>query len=430
MDIALALIVTFLLAMVIGIPISFSLGISSLVALLIWGQVNALDVIVARTFRGMDSYPLMAIPLFMLAGELMGISITNKLINLAQALIGFVRGGLSLVTVLTAMFFGGITGVGVAENVALGSILVPAMKEKGYKPEFAAALIGASSTMGPIIPPSVPMVIYCLAVGGSVSVAGLFLSGIVPGIMLGLSFMAVAIIVMKVKKYPMDSIKFSFKNILTSLREAIWALGMPLIIVGGMLLGYFTATESAAVAVAYAAFVGFFIHRDLKVKDLPKFLLRSSIVTAVVIFLIAISRVVSWILTVQQFPDILAAFLLSITQSPVIFMLIITGMLLVVGCFIDPGAAIIMLAPILAPIALKFGVDPIHFALAMILNLQIGMITPPVGVILFVSSSIAEISFERVVSAIWPFVVGAFIVLFLVVLFPAFSTFIPHAFGY
>ncbi|MGI6128924.1 MAG: TRAP transporter large permease [bacterium] len=424
-----ALGLSFIISIIVGIPISFGLGISSIVAMLLAGELEPLTIMVARTFRGLDSYPLMAIPLFMLSGELMGISITRRLIDLAQSLIGWLRGGLAYVVVLTSMFFGAITGVGVAAVVAIGSIMIPAMKDKGYNAEFAASVCGSSAVMGPIIPPSVPMVIYASAVGGSVSIAALFMAGVVPGVLLGLSIMIASYYVMKKKNYPMEQIPFTFKGLFKALRNAIWALGMPLIIVGGIMLGFFTATEAAAVAVVYAAVVGLFIQRDLKIRDLPKFLLRSGIVTSTVMFLIAISRVVSWILTVENVPALIANILLSISSSPIVFMLIVTVMLLIVGCFLDPGAAIIMLAPILAPIATEFGIHPIHFALAMLLNLQIGMITPPVGVILFVVTTLAKSTFERIVEEMIPFIVASAVSLLLVVLFPILSTWIPGLLG-
>ncbi|CAM3584432.1 TRAP transporter large permease [Aeromicrobium ponti] len=420
---------TVLLTMVIGVPIAFSLGLGGSLALFIGSEVPPLLVIGQKVFRGMESFPLMAIPFFVLAGELMGKSITTKLINFASSLVGHIRGGLSQVTTLSSMFFGGVTGVGVAETAAIGSIIIPAMDKKGYKKSFAAAVVAASSTLGPIVPPSVPMVIYALSVGGSVSIAGLFLAGVIPAILITVFFMIVSYIIAIKEKHPVEG-KFSFANVLRSLKEAIWALFMPLIIVGGMISGIFTATEAAVVAVVYALFIGFVVNKDLKLKDLPEYFVNTSVVTAIVLMLLGVSKIASWVLTVQQVPSMLSEILLSVTESPMIFLIIISILLFIVGCFIESSAAIIMLAPILAPVAMSFGVDPIHFGFMLVMNLMIGMITPPVGVILFVATGIADIKFEALIKAIVPYIVVAYFVLLLVIFFPALTTWIPSLLGY
>jgi tripartite ATP-independent transporter DctM subunit len=420
--------IVILLTLVIGVPIAFSLGLGGAAALFIGSDVSPLLVLGTKIFRGMDSFPLMAIPFFVLAGELMGASITTNLINFASSLVGHIRGGLSHVTTLSCMFFGGITGVGVAETAAIGSIIIPSMTKKGYDKSFAAAVVAASSTLGPIVPPSVPMVVYALAVGGSVSIAGLFLAGILPALLITASFMLVSYIIARKENHPVES-AFSLKNVWTSFKKAIWALVMPVIIVGGMISGVFTATEAAVVAVVYALIIGF-AKRDLKLRDLPEYFVNTAIVTSIVLMLLGISRVVSWILTVQNVPGMLTDLLLSVTSSPLVFLIIVNVILFIVGCFIESSAAIIMLAPVLAPVAAAFGIDPIHFGFMMVMNLMLGMITPPVGVILFVATGVANIKLNSILGRITPYIIAGYAVLLLLIFVPQIAVWIPHMFGY
>lgn len=416
-------------SLLIGVPVAFSLGIGGTLALIISSDVSFLMVLGTRVFRGMESFPLMAIPFFILAGELMGASITTRLVNFASSLVGHIRGGLSQVTIVASKFFGGVTGVGVAETAAIGSIMIPAMEKKGYKKSFAAALVGASSTLGPIIPPSVPMVIYALSVGGGVSITSLFLAGIIPALLIGFSFMLLCYVIARREGYPAEG-AFKWRNVWNTAKKAIWALFMPVIIVGGLVGGFFTATEAAVVAVVYAMFIGFFVHRDLKVKDLPTYIVNSSVVTGVVMMLIGISKVVSWIITINQVPTLMSNFLQSITSSPLMFMFITAIILFIVGMFIEGSASIIMLAPVLAPIAMAYNIDPTHFGFAMVLNLMLGMITPPVGVILFVACGLANITLEEIVKEILPFIVTAYMVLVLVILFPQITLWVPRMLGF
>ncbi|KJS20716.1 MAG: hypothetical protein VR72_13105 [Clostridiaceae bacterium BRH_c20a] len=425
-----ALVAVFISTIIIGVPIAFTLGISGLVSLLAGDLgVTPLIFIPQRVFRAMDSFPMLAVPFFVLAGELMGISITNKLVDFAKSLVGRIRGGLSYVTVIACMFFGGVTGVGIGDATAIGSILIPAMKKEGYDGGFAASVVAASSVMGPIIPPSVPMIIFAMAVSGDISISSLFLGGIIPGIMLGLGFMVTCYIIAKKRKYAISEEPFSFVKAIKTFKSAVWALMMPIIIVGGMLSGMFTATEASVIAVIYALVVGFFITKDLKLAYLPRFFIRSGVVTSVVLFLLGMASVVSWIITVNQVPTMIVQFVSGLTTSPTIFMMIVAVLLLIIGCVIDPGPAIIMLAPILMPVAVALGVNPIHFAIVFIVAIEIGMITPPVGVLLFVSAGISEEKFETVIVNVIPFLISAVAVLILLIMFPQLVTYFPSLTG-
>jgi len=419
---------TFLVASVIGVPIAFGLGLAAAAAVVAWGQVP-LWLLPQRMFTGVDSFVFMAIPFFILAGELMCTSgILDRLVKFTDALVGHIRGGLAHVNIVASMIFAGISGSAVADAAALGAILIPSMT-KEYDVDFGSGVCAGASTIGPIIPPSIPMVIYALAAGG-VSIAGLFLAGIIPGILMGLGMMVIAYVIAGRRGYPVRPRSLSVRDLLVRLWQVIPALLMPIIIVGGILGGIFTATEAAAVAVAYAVLVGFLITKELKWRDIPPALLKAGITTSVVFMLIATSNVVSWLLTTQQVPRLIAQFLRDTAPSPWVFLLIVNIFLLIVGCLIDLSAAIIMFVPILAPVAIAYGVDPLHFGFIVVLNLVIGLLTPPVGVCLFVVAGIAGISLERLVRAVWPFLLWQLAILALVTYVPAVCTAIPRLFGY
>jgi len=419
---------TFVAASVIGVPIAFGLGLAAAAAVVAWGQVP-LWLLPQRMFTGVDSFVFMAIPFFILAGELMCTSgILDRLVKFTDALVGHIRGGLAHVNIVASMIFAGISGSAVADAAALGAILIPSM-QKEYDVDFGSGVCAGASTIGPIIPPSIPMVIYALAAGG-VSIAGLFLAGVIPGILMGLGMMAIAYVIAGRRGYPVRPRSLSGRDLLVRLWQVIPALLMPIIIVGGILGGIFTATEAAAVAVAYAVLVGFLVTKELKWPDIPPALLKAGITTSVVFMLIATSNVVSWLLTTQQVPRLIAQFLRETAPSPWVFLLIVNIFLLIVGCLIDLSAAIIMFVPILAPVAIAYGVDPLHFGFIVVLNLVIGLLTPPVGVCLFVVAGIAGISLERLVRAVWPFLLWQLAILALVTYVPAVCTAIPRLFGY
>jgi C4-dicarboxylate transporter DctM subunit len=419
---------TFLATVLVGVPIAFSLGLAAAATLLAWGQVS-LSLIAQRMFTGVDSFVFMAIPFFILAGELMTTAgILDRLVKFADALVGHIRGGLAHVTIVAEMFFSGISGSAVADAAALSAVLSPSMA-KQYDEDFGNGIVASAAMLGPIIPPSIPMVVYALA-AGSVSIAGLFIAGMIPGIILGLGMMAIAYFIAKRRGYPVRARTLAWRDFFTQMWDVLPALLMPVIILGGILGGIFTATEAAAVAVAYAVVVGFVVTKELKLRDIPPALVRSAVATSVVFMLIACSNAVSWLLTTQQVPRLVAEFLKANAASPWVFLLIVNIFLLIVGCLMDLSAAVIMLVPILAPIAVGYGVDPLHFGFIVVLNLTIGLLTPPVGAILFVVCGISKMSLERLVRSIWPYLVWQLAVLFLVTYVPWFCVWLPRLLGY
>jgi len=415
--------ISFITFLILGVPIAFVLGLTSLVALLYSGDIPLL-LMPKEMFSGTDSFPLLAIPFFMLAGNLMNAGgITKRLINFCNILLGYVRGGLALVNIVASMFFAGITGAAVADTSALGSILIPAMTEEKYDKDFSAAVTAASSTVGPIIPPSIPMVI--LGTVGELSVGALFLAGVIPGIMVGLSLLIVAYVISRKRNYAKGNIK-SVKAFFYGLKDALLALLMPAIIMGGILGGIFTPTEAAVVAVVYAFIVSFFVYREMRWKDFPKVLIDSVVTTSIIMLVIANSAIFGWMLANHQVPQTVAQIFLSISGNKWVILLLMNIFLLFVGTFMETTASLIILTPILLPLAVKVGIDPIHFGLVMVLNLVIGLITPPLGVCLFIACSIAKISLEQIVKAILPFLIAAIAVLFIVTYIPELSLWIPR----
>ncbi len=406
-----------------GIPIAFVLGLTSFVGLLYSGTIPLL-LIPKQMFSGTDSFPLLAVPFFILAGNLMNIGgITKRLIHFCNILLGYVRGGLALVNVIASMFFAGITGAAVADTSALGSILIPAMAREKYDRDFSAAVTAASSTVGPIIPPSIPMVI--LGTVGELSIGALFLAGVIPGILVGLSLLVVSYVISVRRDYPKEKMR-SLKEFFIGLKDALLALLMPAIIMGGILGGIFTPTEAAVVAVFYAFLVSFFVYREARWTDLPKVLIDSVVLTSIIMFVIANSAVFGWLLANHQVPQTVAQTLLSITTDKWVLLLLINLFLLFVGTFMETTASLIILTPILLPLAVKVGIDPIHFGLVMVLNLVIGLITPPLGVCLFIASSIAQISLEQISKSILPFLLAAIAVLFIVTYLPELVLWLPR----
>ncbi len=415
--------ISFILFLILGIPIAFVLGLTSFVGLLYAGQIPLL-LIPKQMFSGTDSFPLLAVPFFILAGNLMNIGgITKRLIHFCNILLGYVRGGLALVNVIASMFFAGITGAAVADTSALGSILIPAMVKEKYDRDFSAAVTAASSTVGPIIPPSIPMVI--IGTVGELSIGALFLAGVVPGILVGLSLLLVSYVISVKRDYPKER-RRSLKEFLVGLRDTLLALLMPAIIMGGILGGIFTPTEAAVVAVFYAFVVSFFIYREARWSDLPRVLIDSVVLTSIIMFVIANSAIFGWILANHKVPQAVAQTFLSISSNKWVLLLLINLFLLFVGTFMETTASLIILTPILLPLAVKVGIDPIHFGLVMVLNLVIGLITPPLGVCLFIASSIAKITLEQISKAILPFLLAAIAVLFIVTYIPELVLWLPR----
>ena len=406
----------FFLFMLLGVPIAFAIGASTLYALYQSGV--PLMVVTQQMFQGINSFALVAIPMFILAGDLMAQGkVSEKLVSFADSLVGFMRGGLSVVSVMAGMFFAAISGSGAATTAAVGSSLVPELKRKGYDPASAASLIAASGTIGVVIPPSVPMIIY--AVIAQQSVSKLFLNGFLPGLAmgLGLGLMSIAIAQAYKRQYPKGT-PLSLATIWHTFKDASWGLMTPVIILGGIFSGIFTPSEAAVVAVNYAMLVSLFVYRDLNLPQIYKLLIRSAMTTAVIMLVIAMSAVLSWTLSSWQVPGAIAQAVLSLSTNPYVIMLLIVGIILLTGVFIETASALIILTPVLLPLVLQLGIDPIHFGLIIVVGLSIGMITPPVAINLYVASSITQLPLERITRAIIPYLLGLIGVLLLVVYVP------------
>lgn len=404
----------FLLFLLAGIPVAIAIGASSVVAL--YGADVPLMVVTQRMFSGTDSFALIAVPLFILAGDLMAQGrVSEKLVDFADAVLGFLKGGLSIVSVLAGMFFAAISGSGAATTAAVGSTLVPELRRKGYDPASAASLIAASGTIGVVIPPSVPMIIY--AVIAQQSVSKLFLSGFLPGILMGAGLVVVAVSQAYRRNYPRGS-SLSLSTILRTLRDAVWGLMTPVIILGGIFSGIFTPSEAAVVAVDYALLVSLFIYRDLTLRQIYHVMVRSAITTAVIMFVIATSAVLSWTLANWNVPSAVAQWVLAQSTNPYLVMLLVVGVILLTGVFIETASALIILTPVLLPLVVQLGIDPIHFGLIIVVGLAIGMITPPVAINLYVASSITNQSLERISRAVVPYLLVLISVLLLVVYGP------------
>ena len=412
-----------------GIPIVFAIGLASLTGMLVVGAGAPLIMIPNSMFNGMDSFPLMAVPFFVLAGEIMNRGgITVRLVRFANALVGRFTGGLAHANIVASMLFAGITGSALADTAAIGSTMIPAMRKAGYDADYSAAVTASSSLIGPIIPPSITMVIF--GVTASVSIGGLFLSGIVPGILIGLGLMVMASIIAKRRGYQMAGEAISPRKFVALTGNALLALMMPVIILGGIFGGIMTPTEAAAVAVAYSLLVGMLVFRELHLKDLPILFLRAGRVTAMIMIIVGVARIFADVLSSEQVPQQLSAAIMSLTDNKWLILLLMNLFLLLVGCVMDTTAAIIILTPVLLPVATSIGLDPLTFGIIMCINLIIGLATPPLGICLFVAADIANISFEKLVMAIWPFLLVEVAVLLLITYVPEVAMIVPRYFGY
>ncbi len=421
--------VVFLALLVVGVPIGFTIGIAGLTGLFLMGSGTELfSMAPLQYFSGLDMFTLMAMPFFIFAGEIMNkAGITQRLVRFANILVGNVRGGLAHANIVASVFFAGMTGAAVSDTAAIGTMLIPAMEEDGYDVDFAAAVTAASSIIGPTIPPSNMMVIYGSLM--NVSIAGLFAAGFVPGIVLAILLMILSAFIAFRRGYPKGQ-KTSFKEKLVGFKDAIIPLLMPIIILGGILSVTFTPTEAAAVAVLYAVLIGFFVLKSLKLTDLVPMLIKTARITGVVFLIIGAASVLSWVLAINQVPQAIAAFLLETTGNPKLILLMIILLMLVVGMFMDIAAALIILGPILHPIAVAMGMDPIHFGIIMILSLNIALMTPPVGACLFVACSISKLKLSQLSKAILPFIVIEVIALFIIAYVPELSLLLPRALGF
>jgi len=423
----LVLLGSFFVLMAIGVPIAFSLGLASLVGAL-WIDLP-LDAVMIQIAAGVNKFSLLAIPFFVLAGAIMAEGgMSRRLVAFASVLVGFIRGGLALVNILASTFFGAISGSSVADTASIGSVLIPEMERKGYPRPFATAVTVSGSVQAILIPPSHNAVIYSLAAGGTVSIASLFVAGVMPGLLLGLTLAALCLYIARREDYPKGEV-IPLKQALKICVEAMWGLMTMVIILGGILSGVFTANESASVAVVWAFFVTMFIYRDYKWRDLPKLVHRTVKTVTVVMILIGFAASFGYLMTLMQIPLKVTTFFTSVSDNKFVILMLINIMLLVLGCLMDMSPLILILTPILLPVVKLLGVDPVHFGMIMMVNLGIGLITPPVGTVLFVGSAVSKLPMGVITKAMKPFFIALFIVLLMVTYIPAISLWLPRLMG-
>lgn len=414
---------SFFLILATGASIGVGLALSS--AIVLYAIIDMpLIVVVQRMFTSVDSFSFMAVPFFMLAGAFMSAGgVTKRIVDFSMALVGALSGGLALVVAVAGMFFAALSGSSAATTAAIGSAMIDEMEKRGYPRSFAAAVVASGGTVGIVIPPSITMVVY-----GSIantSIADLFLGGFAPGILMGVSMCLVSWIIAKKEGYRGEG-QFSIMRALRSFRECFWALMMPVIILGGIYGGIFTPTEAAAVAAVYGALVGFFIYKELAFKDIPKTLLSAAYNTTMIMFVVGAANVFGWILTNAQVPHMLAQSFTHLTDNPIIFLMLINVLLLFIGTLINASAAVVILTPILLPVVLSMGIDPMFFGVLMVVNLAIGCITPPVGLDLFIVSSITGISIDKVTAKVMPYLLILLADLILLTYVPSIITFLPN----
>lgn len=408
----------FAVFIILGIPIGFVLALASIGA--IFNADYPIILLSQRFFTSLDSFPLMAIPLFMLAGAIMGYGgITRRIVNFALSFVGNIRGSLAHVVSISGIIMGGISGSGVADTAAIGTIMIPEMTKRKYDLGFSAALVAASGSIGLIIPPSIAMIIY--GVTTNASIGDLFVAGIIPGVLIGAGFLLYSYYVAQKYDYPKEG-KVSLQGKWESFKDASWALAMPFIIIFGIRGGIFTATEGGAVVSAYCLLISMFVYKEIKIKDLPKIMYEAAVSTATIATIIAATSLFSWLLASQQIPQQITTALLGVTDNKVLLLLIINFLLLIAGMFLDSGPAIMLLAPILAPVAITLGVDPVQFGVLMVINLTIGLLTPPVGTAMYVASNISGVPILPLSKKLMPFLAIMITVLLLVTYVPAVTT--------
>ncbi|CAM5789402.1 TRAP transporter large permease [Rhizobacter fulvus] len=415
---------SFIVLMMIGVPIAYSLGLASLAGAL-WIDLP-LDAVMIQLASGVNKFSLLAIPFFVLAGAIMAEGgMSRRLVAFASVLVGFIRGGLSLVNILASTFFGAISGSSVADTASIGSVLIPEMERKGYPRDFATAVTVSGSVQAILIPPSHNAVIYSLAAGGSVSIASLFIAGVMPGLLLGLTLAALCLFIARRENYPKGEV-IPLRQAIRICIEAMWGLMTMVIILGGILSGVFTANESAAVAVVWAFMVTMFVYRDYKWRDLPKLVHRTVKTVTVVMILIGFAACFGYLMTLMQIPLKITTFFTSVSDNKYAILMMINVLLLVLGTLMDMSPLILILTPILLPVVKTLGVDPVHFGMIMMVNLGIGLITPPVGTVLFVGSAVSKLPMAAITRAMKPFFVALFVVLMLVTYVPAISLWLPQ----
>lgn len=417
------------LLILIGLPIAVALAVLAAGTMLWAAGPDLLMIFIQRFYTGMTSFSLLAIPFFILAGNLMNTGgMTHRIFHTAQVFVGRVRGGLGHVNVVGSMLFSGMSGSAVADSAGLGVVEVKAMRDAGYQPGYAAAITAASSTIGPVVPPSIPFVIYgSLA---NVSVGALFLAGIVPGILMGLSMMVMIALTARAKGLPKLTERPDFRESVRTVAGSLPALAMPIFVVGGLLLGWVTPTEAAVIAAAYAAIIGIFVYRELKVSDLPGVLWLTGRQAVQVLIIMAAAAPFSWVLVQQQVPNAVVEALLSLSDRPWVILILINIILLVLGMFIEGIAVMVICMPMLLPLTSQLGIDPVHFGVIVVLNLMIGLITPPVGLCLYTVSQVANVNLVEIIREIWIYLVGLLVVLMLITFIPGIVMWVPALFGF
>ena len=424
--VAAVLFIALVVTLVLNMPVGIAIGVSSLCAILADGRISSL-YIVQQLVTSADSFPLMAIPLFILAGELMGAGgVSKRLLNVCNVFLGRFTGGLATVTIVLCMFFAAVSGSGPATVAAIGSMVIPTMLDKGYSKSFTLALIATAGSIGVIIPPSIPMVIY--GASTSTSISSLFMAGFLPGILIGFSLIVVSYLYCKKQGWKGDERKYTAKEKLAAIWDAKWALLNPIIILGGIYAGIFTPTEAAAVAAVYAFICGAFIYREFNIKEMFATIGNACNTTGTTMVIIGCATAFTKILTIEKIPGAITNGIINFTDNKILILLLINVLLLIVGCFMDTTPAMMVLAPILLPIAAQFGVDPIHFGIVMVVNLAIGFITPPLGINLFVASRVGRSDLETVCSGIIKFILVMVVDLLLITFIPAISMTLPNIF--
>ncbi|WP_313548226.1 TRAP transporter large permease [Pseudomonas sp.] len=424
---AFVLLGSFILLIVLGMPVAYALGLSALIGA--WWIDIPFDALMIQIAGGINKFSLLAIPFFVLAGAIMAEGgMSRRLVECANVLVGFIHGGLSLVNILASTFFGAISGSSLADTASVGSVLIPEMEKKGYPRDYATAVTVSGSIQALLTPPSHNSVLYSLAAGGTVSIGSLFIAGIGPGLLLSAIMMGMCLFFAKKRNYPKGEV-IPLKQAIKICIEALWGMMTMVIILGGILSGIFTATESAAVAVLWAFFVTMFIYRDYKWSELPKLMHRTVRTVSIVMILIAFASSFGYIMTLMQIPSDITAALMNISDNRYVILMCVNVMLLILGTVMDMAPLILILTPILLPVMLQIGVDPVHFGMIMLVNLGIGLITPPVGGVLFVGAAVGKVTIEQTVKALLPFYVALFAALMAVTYIPAISLFLPSLMG-
>jgi tripartite ATP-independent transporter DctM subunit len=419
----------FAFTVAIGMPVAFCLGIAGIGFILLTDDLPLLSV-PTLMFGGISPFALMAITAFILCGLLVEkTGVVESLVDFSDSIVGHLPGGLAHTNIVSSMFFAGVSGAALADTAAIGSVMIPAMKKSGYDAKFSAVITAASSIVGPVIPPSVGMIIYAYAVGGAVSIGALFVCGAIPGIVLGLGMMVITHFYSVKRKYPVRKDGFSGREMMLRGKKAIWGLMIPVIILAGIMAGVFTPTEAGAIATFYAIFTGMVITRKLTVKDIFNCLLETAIISAVIFFMLSTAKIITYILTLYDAPDIITNLLQTYISSPFVFILVVMGVLLLIGFVLEAVATMIMLVPVFAPVAATYGIEPHHFGLLVVMTVQLALLTPPVALGLFITCRLAGVEIEDVMSDVWPFLVLIFGMIGVLALFPQLTLWLPKLLG-